>query len=427
MVGSTPTIIDSFLKDEFPEKDVPRLVNEGHIFLDGMNTSERGGGRQLIVPFIDANAQGLGATRADSITAASQPTGGNFQGSDWNIPWGDYFATVYIGDKAMAVSASDMTSFLRDKKEQVESLYRAWGDYFEALLLRDSGHSLGTFTISTGVCTMTNVADIKNIERGMMLQASANDGTSTSHTLLGSGSIGYVWKVNYNTGVFTVATSTANATAGTAGTPSSWTGTMYAFRSSDFGGDTTPNFICDTFGSWCPAADPTETSFRGVDRRVDVVRRAGVRLVAGDVAGLGIEDRIKMLLTKMGSVGRPAKRVLIHDTQWLALANSYEARGQRPVDGKVGTGSYSSLKMATARGTVDIYGSPHMPVTSCYAYDPAAIKFKTVDGFPKVLNGDGLQMLRLATADTYEFRLVAYPAYYHKFPNAVGRCPLLVP
>lgn len=427
MVGSTPTIIDSFLKDEFEPGKVPLLVNKDHIFLDGMNTNERGGGRQLIVPFIDKNAQGLGATRADAQTAAQTAIGGNFGGNDWNIPWGDYFASVYIGDKAMAVSASDMTSFLRDKKEEVESLYRAWGDTFEAYLLRGSGHSLGTFTISTGVCTMTNVADIKNIERGMLLQASANSGESTSDSLLGSGSIGYVYKVNYNTGVFTVATSDANAVVGTAGTPSGWTSTMHAFRASDFGGTSTPNFICDTFAAWCPAADPTETSFRGVDRRPDVVRRAGVRLVAGDVTGLGLEDRIKMLLTKMGAVGQPAKRVLIHDTQWLALANSYEARGQRAVDGKVGVGSYSSLKMATARGTVDIYGSPHMPVTACYAYDPKVIKFKSVDGFPKVLNGDGFQMIRSATADVYEFRLVSYPAYYHKEPNGAGQCPLLAP
>src|SRR5690349_13485749 len=135
MAGSTPTIIDSFLKDQFEPGAVPKLVNEDHIFLDGMNTNERGGGRQLIVPFIDKNAQGLGATRADSQTASQTAIGGNFGGNDWNIPWGDYFATVLIGDKAMAVSASDMTSFLRDKKEEVESLYRAWGDTFEAYLL----------------------------------------------------------------------------------------------------------------------------------------------------------------------------------------------------------------------------------------------------------------------------------------------------
>src|SRR6267378_3519445 len=130
MVGSTPTIIDSFLKDNYDTEEVPRAVNEDHAFLDQLDTQTKGTGRQWIYPVVDANAQGLGGTVADAQVGAEQADGGTYKGADWNVAWGDYSAHVNIGDKAMAVSASDIGAFLEDKKEEVDSLYRAWGDTF---------------------------------------------------------------------------------------------------------------------------------------------------------------------------------------------------------------------------------------------------------------------------------------------------------
>ncbi len=421
--GSTPTIIDSFLKDNYTKEEVPRLVNEEHVFLDMLNTQERGTGRQLIVPIIDANAQGLGGSVADAQVAAEQASGGTYQGADWNIGWGDYSAHVNIGDKAMAVSASDMGAFFQDKKEEVDSLYRAWGDTFSSYALRDQGHSLGSGTNSSGVQTLTVVQDIVNFEVGMIVVPSANDGTSTSHTLIASAGLGYVVAVNYNTGRFSVSATSG----GTAGTPSNWTGTMYYFRSGDFGGDVSPNRIILGYGAWNPASDPTSTTFEGVNRAVNIVRRSGVRLVAADVTGLGVEKRIKKLCTIMASRAKKPTKVLLHPEQWLALADSLEARGQRPIDGKVGTFSFPKLQLASPGGMVEVFSDRFMPLLQAYAFDPSGIRLLSVDGFPKVVNGDGFQMVRRTTSNVYEFRLAAYPAYYHRDCMKTGRTPLLTP
>jgi hypothetical protein len=397
-----------------------------------LDTNKRGTGRRWIVPFIDGNPQGLASTVAGAQSAAeSAMVGSVISGDDWQINWGDYSAHVDIGHKVMLMTRNDMGAFFEDKKEEVDGLYRGFADVLERYMLGDSGKSLtaGGFTISTGVCTLTNITDIVNFEKGMLVQASDNDGTSTSHALLGSGSIGYVFAVNYNAGTFTVGTSAANAIAGTAGTPSGWTGTMFAFRNTDFGGTSTPNRIVLGYGAWNPVSDPGATAFEGIVRNTDIVRRSGVRLTSSQVSGLGVEDRIKKLCTAMGYLGKPAKKVMIHDLNWLGLANSLESRGIRSLDDnvKVGQFSFPAVRLATPRGMVDIFSNRFMPPDTCYAFDPAGISVATLSGFPEVINGDGLEMLRKSDANIYEYRLYSAPGYCHRKPNMTGRCPLVVP
>jgi len=431
MVGSTLTGFDAYLKDNYTKDEVGLLVNEDHNFLDDLDTARRGTGRRWIVPIIDANAQGLGATVPDAQFGAEQTQGGNIQGAAWTVNWGDYSVHVDIGDKVMAASASDMGAFFEDKKAEIDSLYRAWGDTFSSYMLRDAGHSLGSGTNAGGVQTLVNKADVVNFERGMTVIVSANDGTSTAHVILAGALTGYVVNTNYAAGTFTVSATSGGA----AGTPTNWAGTMFYFRGSqggtgsatgDFGGSASPNRIILGFGAWNPAADPTSTAFEGVDRTLDIVRRSGIRLVAADVAGLGIEQRAKKLVVRMASRGKRPKNLYLHPEQWQALADSLEGRGNRPI-GDGGKFNFMAIQLATPAGMVSIKSDRFMPIDACYALDPDAIRFASLDGFPKIVNGDGLTMLRKSNANVYEYRLATYPAYVHRLPPATGRCPLLIP
>jgi hypothetical protein len=419
MVGSTLTQFQSFMKDNYVKGEVVRLINEDHLFLDKLGSDESGTGLQLIVPLIETNAQGVGATLPVAQATAEAAAGANLGGFQWNIPWGDYNGAINIGDKVMKLSASDMGAFFRNKKEEIDSLYRTFADTMESYLLRDSGHSIGSGTISSGVVTLATLTDIVHFELGMPIVASAAAGLSTSDALIDP-SIGYVILVNYNTGGLTLSATPT----GSAGTPANWTGTMFFFRSGDFGGGASPNFILHGFGAWCPALSPTETSFCGVDRRINPMRRSGVRLLAADVSTLSLEDRIKKLLIKGFTFGRPFKEVWIHPYQWLALANTMDARGQRPLDGKTATGSYSKLQMASPGGMVDILSNKFMPTDTAYAMDMKQLKLISAGGFPFVVNEDGQSMLRRVNANVYEHRISTYPAFYPKNTLAMGRTPL---
>jgi hypothetical protein len=222
------------------------------------------------------------------------------------------------------------------------------------------GRNLCVFTESSGVCTVATQQDLANIHVGMIIQASAGDGTSAAHTLLGSGSEGFVFARNYNAGTFTVADSAANAVAGTAGTPGSWTSTMYAFRSGDFGGSGAAT-IFDGYGQWIPPADPSATAFNGVDRTIDVQALSGSRLT-GVAAAVGIEQRVKRLVTAIRGVnGRKGPNVIYcNPDKWQELADSLEARGHRMI-GEKATFNYQGIRVAMGGKFVDIKADPFCP------------------------------------------------------------------
>jgi hypothetical protein len=410
-MSATTTTFDAFLKDNYGpgQSRVQELLYKDFSFL-GFITKKTGvtaaAGRRLISPCVYTNGQGLSSGFTTGRTAANA-TGGSTRSQDWNVGFGDYFAFVDISDKLMKLSASDMGAYLESRKLEIDGLYNQWSQVMSRIALGDSGRNLGSFTISTGVCTLTNPDDVVNYQRGMLVNASANDGTATGHTLIDP-SIGYVIAVNRNAGTFTVSA----IDGGAAGTPANWTGTMYAFRYGDFGGTTTPNTIFDPFGSWVPAADPSATAFNGVDRTEDIVALSGVRLSAAEISGLSLESRIKRLLTRMANRGFGAQGVgvFLNPEKWQDLEESYESRGIRDRSGTTGIFGYKTLKVIAGGVEADVYAERFQPINNVIALPKEAFSINTPEEFPAVVNGDGLSMLRKVGANDYEFRLTAYPA-----------------
>lgn len=437
--GSTLTTFDAFLKDNYTTDEIARTMNQDHVFLDMLDTKKRGTGRRWIVPLIDGNPQGVGPTLPDAQAGSQQAgNGSNIQGVDWTVNWGDYSGAVQIGDKVIDASASDIGAFFEDQKEEIDGLYRTFADVMTYYLLQDQGRGLGYGSIAAGVITLAASANgilgaqaIVNFEVGQILLPSANDGTSTAHVIIAAAGLGFVVAVNYNAGTVTVSATSGGA----AGTPANWTGNMYFFRAGvstgpgDFGGTVTPNRSLLGYGAWNPPTDPTATLFEGVDRSINVLRRSGVRLVAADVTGLGIEQRCRKLATRMRSRGKAPSKGLLHSEQFEALCTSLETRGLRNLVEmqQVGYFSFGGIKMNTAAGPVGFFEDKFMPIGSLYLFDLKGIRFATLSGFPKIINGDGLTMLRAVNSNSYEYRVQAYPGYAHRDPPMTGRCPLLVP
>jgi hypothetical protein len=416
---STVSTFDAFLKDHYGDKRrVQTLMYKDFPFL-GWLTKNTGvsaaNGRRLVAPVLYGTPQSVGTTLATTQSVATA-TGGSTRATDWYIPFGDYVGSVQIDDKVMSLSASDIGAYLDARKTEIDGLYNTISCVFSSYLLGTAGHALGSFTISTGVCTMVTPDDIVNIQVGMQIQASANSGDSGSDTLLGSGSIGYVIAVNQNAYTFTVSTTDG----GSAGTPASWTGTMYAFRRSDFGGSGA-TFVCYGFGDWVPASDPSATAFCGVDRTKSIIPLSGVRIPAAELAGLSTEQRIKRLGTRMMNRGFGAPDVFwLNPEKWQDVADGLESRGIRDAIGKEGIFGYQTIKVATGGKIVDIMADRFVPYGAIYAMKKDAYSLNTPDEFPRVFNRDGFQMLRKGDTNAYEFRLVAYPATLCT-PGLMGR------
>lgn len=409
---ATVTTLDAVLKNWYGDKNRLRtLLYEDHPFLDWIPKNPNGTGKKNVFPIVYGPDQGFGATLAVAQSIADSAGGGSALAEDWVCSWGDYVSDLKIDDKVIKMSASDMGSFIDAQKLAIDTHIKQWATVLETYLLRSKARNLGSFTIDTGVCTMVNPYDIVNIAKGMQVQASANDGSATAHTLLGSGSIGYVIGVNPNAGTFTVSATDGGA----AGVPDSWTGTMYVFRRGDFGGTTTPPVVVDGYGDWIPSTDPTSTAFNGVDRTQNIVALSGTRLTATEIAGIGTERRIKKLCTKMGSRGFGYPSAVFTDPEtWDELASAIESKTQRnPIGKTLGTGQFGfdTIQISTPGGLVPIYAVRTMPFGAIYALKKDAFKLDSLQGgCPQFINGDGLKFLRAASANQYEMRMVAYPS-----------------
>ncbi len=417
-MASTLTQFDAFLKEFYTKQRIANLTYKDRPLFARVKKDPTQSGDLYVHPVIIGNPQGLGATRSYAQTGSTQTTGGNVRATKWTCTYGDYAGSVDVGDKVLRASRNDVGAFMRNQKLEVDGLYEAFGDTFGYYMYADAGRALGSGTDSTGVQTLANANDAANFEVGQILVASANDGTSSGHTLIGAPSLGYVIAVNRNAGTVTVSATSGGA----AGTPTSWTGTMYYFRSGDFGGSGTTRIMLG-LGAWVPSSDPGATSFEGVTRTTDISRLSGVRLAAADISGLDVEQRVKLLATRMsGRAGSKApKEFYMHPEVWQQLSDTLENRGVRDLGVRDAQFGYMSLKLATAGGIVDVFADRFCPSGSIFALNLDYIFLGSYDDVPTVVNGDGLSMLRKSSSDDYEHRIVAYPALCVSAPGYQGR------
>ena len=412
------------------------LATHDKLVLDMLKKGKHeGSGKTFHEPVHLSNAQGLGAT----LSAAQQTSEGGHAGSgavvgEWSLPYGDYAGEVLISDKDIAAGGDVPDgSYLKPFGLQTDSLIDEFGEVMDSYLFSEVGKALGRYTgasMAAGVLTLNGDAaetQIMNFNIGAPYQsANADASTAASASLLGSGSVGWVIAVNYDTLAVTFSTTPG----GTAATPTGWdtaTPTNYLFRNGDFqgtGGGHTPTFIIDSFADWIPSTADTGT-FKGLDRSVDT-RLSGARLTSTQADGLTTEERIKRLVVRLNSVfgGKGEKLVCMESIQWQKLASVLEKRGHRTLDGKTANMGYQYIQLNTGKGMAKV-----VPVTKCrpdtfWALEIDQFTLRTLSGFPAVIKSDGFQMLRKASSNSYGFRIVCYPHISTPYPSRHGRGPV---
>ncbi len=418
---SDPTTFSSFLKVRYTGEKVENLTKSERPLWAMLPRDPNCSGKIFVEPIIIGNPQGLGATRAKAQAGAQQAgTGNALVGKDWQLTFGDYSASVEITEKVLRASKDDPGAFFRAKAAEIDGLYEGFSDVMCTVLYSNGGNACGTGTISSGVITLADKESIANFAIGQILVASANDGSDSSHTLLGSGSAGYVISMDHVAGTVTVSATSGGA----AGTPASWTGTMFFFRDGDFGGSgATPIF--KGLGAWIlSAAASGSDSHYSVNRSISTLLQGARLNSTTDISGVPTDQRIKKLLTRMVSrFGGPgASHVFLNPEKWQEVADVLESRGTRPLDGKVGTMNFSKLEVAMGGRKVEIYGDRFCPLNQIWGLSLKHWKLRSYGPVPDVLKSDGLEMLRKANADTFEHRLVAFPTFSTSAPSYSGRC-----
>ncbi len=409
-MGSTLTTFDFALKRRYTDRQIEDLTISDKPFLAKVNKNTEFSGSSTVVPLQVGNAQGI----AGQSRALAQTNQTNVRGLAFNLVAGDYFGSTYIGDKVIEASRNNPGAFFDDKTAETDALWEQMSQNLALYLFGNGGQAIGRrLSASTNDITLTNQADIANFEIGMAVVAAANDGSDAANApRVGSTT---VTAVNRVTGVVTLA-SAAGITA--------FADNDYLFRQGDFFGNT-GTVVLKGIGAYIWGTD-TPPALYGMTRTSDVVRLAGCRLQSAVLAGKGTEERIQLLGAYMAGVYRqqPVDSVYLHPIDWQYLSQALQSSGYRAVTDESTRFGFQVIKWAVGGKVVEIYADPFCPQGTAFALNMKSWRLHSMNKLIHPLERDGLTMLRAATNDEYEYRLISYPVLECNAPGRNGRVPV---
>lgn len=416
-MGSTIQTFDALTKERYIDSSRVQKLMYGDRPLFGL--LEKKGDTGMIgsvtpVPIIYGLPQGLGGSFSTAQTNATNLTSVKF-----NVEAGDYFAVVHIGDKVLKATRTNPGAFLQNKFAEMDGLYEQAAEQLSIYTWGNGGGALGRRgSINTNTVTLSNPADASNFEIGMMVVASANDGSDAAHTLRSDGS----------TGIGVAEVTSVNVSAGTieinaAANIDSFANGDYLFRESDFFG-TTGTIVIKGLQCYITASDSPMAlwGIQAATRATHPSRLAGCRVPSAAVSGKSFEERIRILgsyMTGRFKAKRPTAGFL-HPEDWQVLETSLMSRGIRSLTDDNTQFGYRKIEWAG----IPIYEDRHCPKGTFFALRMENFWLSSLGPVLAPQNEDGFEMLRRASSTDYEFRLISYPALICNAPLHGGRVSL---
>jgi hypothetical protein len=387
--------------------------------IEGLNTGEfftLAGGMGIAGDL--ASAQEV-AAQSGTGGAGTAPGAATHDGQ-WLVPHGQIETSLRLKYRDLVIGKTNKGAYVRNLTHQTDKHGEAFGERMAQLILGGSGYTLGEVDLTTsasGTVTVVDLENIANFHRGMILVASANNGSVSTHTLLPANvnfQKAYVKSVNRDAGTFVIS---AVSQDGAAGFPAGWGAqgdNVFVFPLGQFkpllpGSTFNSKLMIQALAEWITPAVATDT-FNSVDRSIDSAL-SGVRPPSSVIGGLPPEHKIGAVAAYMQqnySATRPLTYVA-SPLVWFSLVRSLSAQGLVKEIGGQLTGGGKSVTVATVLGDSKLISEPHQDPNFVYGLLMDEIKIHHLDGLPGVANADGFQMLRQADSNDLEFRLIAFP------------------
>lgn len=385
------TALTAVLKVQYTQKKVNTLAYDKNPFwaMVKKRTDFLGINKQVAIR--NGQPQGRGA---DFTTAL-----GNVTASDYNrfiVSRARDYAFARVFGEAVEASAKDAGSLLQGLKNEIDGAIYTATRSIAINLFGNGGGARGQIASgqATPTVTLSRPEDTVNFERNMWLRVSATDGTTGS---LKAGRV-QVTAVDRVAGTVTVS---GNWTAGIATAAAN----DFIFQEGDF---LTTNSMVAGLGAWVPITTPTATPFFGLDRSSDPVRLGGVRYTAG--AGGPIEEILIDTAALLAREGSRPDTVLMNP---LDYANFIKALSSKVIYDRASSFDmpdigFEAVKMMGPTGPLKVVADLNCPRGRGYMLQLDTWCFESLGGAPKILNLDGQDMMRDATADAYIIRVGYY-------------------
>ena len=424
-----PSFEDKFLKKNFmdPGNLTPMACRKSKVMQ--LAKKPKQDGKSIAEAAIFDGPQGWSYTYAAAKAVADQTDRGASDYGEFVSNFGRYHGHVRLDAFDVAQGQTNRGAYLRQIGESMTNAVKSFGSIAAYKLMGPVGGSIAKILVlnaggTAGEFTVTVRNDCLNITAGMILQAAAADGSSTTTPRAG---LGYVISVqpdgHADTSQVKVATTEALRQAGTPGGPTGWVDGDFLFRNGDIAAatDLSDRQIRSLQG-WITLT-PAEDTYNGVIRTQDA-RLSGNRLIAATTAGMSITDRCLLLVSECNSASGA------EDIDYIALgprtyqqlldeARTY-GRLEMGMNEKLGVGG---VKLQTVVGEVLVVSDSHVKESDIWALTSESLRIYNSDGFPALDVVGGGQILKSEGSAGYFIRFHAFSSVtVNGRPWDFGRC-----
>ena len=259
------------------------------------------------------------------------------------------------------------------------------------------GQLSATAAVTGTTLTLSDPNEITNFEYGMELDLSAT--LTGALRAYGSSSNGLIITgVNRSAGTFTVG---YNANDGTNGIPAIAASDYIFIRGDHVSGTQT---TIAGLGAWVPASAPSSATFFGVDRSVDT-RLGALRL---DGSAYPIEEALIEAAVYAAREGAKIDYFFMNYANYSKVEKALGTKVQY-IDMKVNPEiAFRGITVNGPRGTIRILPDQNCPPNTAFGVQLDTWKLYSLGKAVRVIDTDGLQMLRQASADGVEVRYGFY-------------------
>ena len=398
------TAFAAALKQYYMDDVVENLVYQDNPLLAMMPKDEKFGGQNMPVPLIYGNPQGRSATFS---VAQSGSTSFSSKLAQFLMTRVQDYSIATVGNEAIEASKGDDYAFMEAATTEIDGCINTLKRSIATSQYHSGFGEIGQIgSISGSTVTLLNIDDVTNVEVNQVhvfsasLSASGlrNSGATTTLT---------VTKVDRVAGVITYSAALSTVVGAAAND--------YIFCSGDRQDSSTPARLkLAGLEAWAPAAAPTTgDSFFTVDRSVDPTRLGGVRY---NGAGYPVEEVLIEGATRVAREGFAVTHAFMNFRTYGNLLKALGAKVQY-IDAKVGNVGFSGVTVDGPRGRIEVYADQNCPSNRTWALTLRLWKMRSLGKLVRVIESDGLQMLRQASADGIEIR---YGSYNNMSTSAPG-------
>lgn len=300
------------------------------------------------------------------------------------------YSLASISNEVLEASKGNANAFIEAATTEIDGAIQSATRSLAIAMYRSGSGSIGQASANaTGTSLqLKNIDDVTNFEVGQELVFSTADGGGS----VKSGKV-TVNGVNRDTGLLTVdALSAIDSGTGVAADD-------YVFIEGDY--DSKIKGLL----AWVPSSSPTSSPFFGVDRTADATRLGGIRF---DGSALPIEEALVSAAARVAREGGRPDYCFMNYTKFSDLEKALGSKVQY-VDVRANAEiGFRGMVINGPRGPIKVIPDQNCPSDRAFMLQMDVWKLYSLGKAPKILDADGMKMLRDSDADSVEVRVGYY-------------------